>query len=204
MEKIVEIKPADDYFSITWRLSIRCNYDCMYCPTTYHDSTSSHHTLETLKNAWINIHHKTKKSKYKISFTGGEPTSNKNFLPFINWLKQEYSNCTFWLLLTTNGSANLKYYTKLFNFIDNISFSVHSEHIDEKKFFEMMINLHNIIDKDKHLHVNIMNEFWNQSRIQYYKELLESNNIQFSVNEINYASQTRTYPLIKGKLNFDI
>jgi organic radical activating enzyme len=205
-QRIVQVAPTEDYFSITWKLSIRCNYDCMYCPTKWHDTTSPHHSLETLQQAWTSIYEKTKHTElpYKIAFTGGEVTGNKNFLPFVEWLRANYADKIFMLLVTTNGSATFKYYSNLFNSIDNISFSVHSEHIDEQKFFNMIIDLKKSIDSDRFLHVNIMNEFWNQDRIVAYCKLLTEHGVSHNVNEIDYELQTRKVPLFNGKLNLEI
>ena len=152
------------------------------------------------------IYEKTKHTElpYKIAFTGGEVTSNKNFLPFVEWLRVNYADKIFMLLVTTNGSATFKYYSNLFKSIDNISFSVHSEHIDEQKFFNMIIDLKKSIDSDRFLHVNIMNEFWNQDRIVAYCKLLTEHGISHNVNEIDYELQTRKVPLFNGKLNLEI
>ena len=98
--KIVQVEPTEDYFSLTWQLSIRCNYDCMYCPAIWHDNTSRHHSLDTLKQTWISVLSNTNRLAYKISFTGGEPTNSKSFLPFVKWLRTEYSDIEFKILLT--------------------------------------------------------------------------------------------------------
>lgn len=203
---IVSVVPTENTFSVTWQLGIRCNYDCMYCPAKWHDNTSKHHSLDTLKEAWLNIFQKTKHQnlKYKIAFTGGEVTNNKFFLPFIEWLRTNYSNNISKLLVTTNGSATLHYYTKLFKYIDNISISIHSEHIDEQKIFDKIVKLSQTIDVNKWLHVNIMNEYWNHTRIEYYQELLTKHEISHEVNEINYTMKTREHPIFKGNLNFEI
>jgi hypothetical protein len=160
--------------------------------------------LDTLKQTWVSILSKTNRSAYKISFTGGEPTSSKSFLPFLKWLRTEHADVKFKILLTSNGSATYKYYQQLYNYVDNISFSMHSEHIDERKFFDTVTQLHDTIDKSKHLHVNIMNETWNQSRIPEYQKILQKHGISNNINEINYALQTRSIPIFKGKLNLDI
>ena len=141
---------------------------------------------------------------YKIAFTGGELTTNKNFLPFVNWLRTNYNKDIFKLLLTTNGSATYKYYSKLFEVLDNISFSIHSEFFDEKKFFDLVVKLKKAISNDKFIRVEIMNEYWNQERIPKYIELLNANEISYSLNKITYKYQTRTYPIMQGKLNLDI
>lgn len=204
--KIISVKPTEQYFSLNWQLAVRCNYDCMYCSPMWHDDYSRHHDLDTMKQAWRSVFEKTSQQnlKYKIAFTGGELTTNKHFLPFVMWLRKEYDQHIFKLMTTTNGSANLKYYIKMFQALDNIAFSVHSEHIDEKKFFDMIVQLKKSIPEDKFLQVAIMDEFWNQKRIPFYVKLLQTHNISYTVNRIDYSYQTRTIPIFKGKLNLEI
>lgn len=203
MTKIIRIEPAHRVFSITWNLGLRCNYDCMYCPPIFHDSTSAHKSLQELKSTWIAIVDKSqgKNLKYKISFTGGEVTGNRNFIPFLSWLRATYTHNIDKILLTTNGSATLKYYQRLLALVDNISFSVHSEHINEQKFFDIVIALQKQLPPNKHIHVNIMDEWWNQDRIKIYSDLLTKHRISYNVNQIDYSLQTRPYTIMKGKLN---
>ena len=178
----------------------------MYCSPEYHNDTDTAHSLDQLQQAWVSLHSQVsqRKLKYKIGFSGGEPTVNKNFLPFVKWLRSNYANDITKILVTTNGSANLRYYQTLYKYVDNISFSTHSEHMDETKFFDMIVALKNKITPDKFLHVNIMNEFWNQDRIEYYKKILTENSISYTLNEIDYSYKTRNIPIFKGKLNFEI
>ena len=206
MTKIISIKPTEEYFSLNWQIDIRCNYDCMYCSPKWHDNSSRVKSMEELQNVWLNVFDKTKNLNlpYKISFTGGELTANKNFLPFVTWLKNNYSEYLFKVLVTTNGSASTGYYQKMFETVDNISFSLHSEHINEQKFFNKLIQLRKKLLPNNFIHVDIMNEFWNQNRIPHYIQLLESNNISYSVNEIDYKHQTRAIPIMRGDLNLEI
>jgi len=178
----------------------------MYCSPEWHDNSSKHHSLETLQEAWRQIYLKTQylKLPYKVSFTGGELTTNRHFLPFVLWLRENYGDKLFKLLLTTNGSATFKYYNKMFDAIDNISFSVHSEHINEQKFFDMIVKLKQQISASKFIHVDIMNEAWNQDRIPLYIEFLANHGISYSMNEIDYKFQNRVYPIFQGKLNLEV
>lgn len=183
-------------------LGRRCNYDCMYCPATLHDNFSPHHKLEKLKNAWKSIHANAKKSKlpYKICFTGGEVTANKNFLPFIKWLNQKYNIHS--IVMTTNGSAGIKYYEKLCKELTSISFSTHSEFMNEAIFFEKAKILNRLMLRPKKsFHINIMNEYWNADRIELYKKFCDYHKISYSVNTIDYSQKTRNEYKNEGKYN---
>ncbi len=178
----------------------------MYCPTSLHDNHSKHASLEQLKKRWQSIFSKTehKNLPYKISFTGGEVTVNKSFLPLLRWMREKYQDNISKILVTSNGSASLNYYTKLYALVDNLSLSFHSEHADEQRFFDLAIKLHQSLEPGKHLHVNIMNEFWNQDRILMYQQLLNQHSISNMINHINYTIQTRSIPIMKGKSNLEI
>ena len=203
--KIIRVRPTTPMISLTWMIGARCNYDCMYCPTDLHDDTSPHADLQKIQTAWHSFYSKTKHTglPYKISFTGGEVTANKSFLPLIQYLRAGDFNLG-QLLVTTNGSASEKYYLKLAKLVDAISFSTHSEFFNETEFFSKVVAVnHVMIRPKKSVHVNIMDESWNQDRIEIYKNWLTTNNISHSVNVIDYSQQTRSVPILQGKLNLD-
>jgi molybdenum cofactor biosynthesis enzyme MoaA len=178
----------------------------MYCPSELHDMTSRPYDLETMQQVWHNIYEKTqhKNLPYKISFTGGEVTANKKFLPLVKWLRNTYSDIAM-ILLTTNGSASQRYYEDLSEHVESISFSTHSEFINEQKFFNTVLSVNQLmIRPKKSVHVNVMNEHWNQHRIEIYKKWLDQHSISYSVNEIDYNFGTRTHILKQGQLNLEI
>jgi hypothetical protein len=119
-------------------------------------------------------------------------------------MRENYQDNIAKILVTSNGSASLNYYTKLYTLIDNLSLSFHSEHADEQKFFDLAIELHQNLLPGKHLHVNIMDESWNQDRIKLYQKILDQHSISNVVNNIDYSMQTRSIPIIKGKFNLEI
>jgi len=187
-------------------LGSRCNYDCMYCPTELHDATSQPHDLESMQQVWKNIYEKTKHKNlpYKISFTGGEVTANKNFLPLVKWLRNNYDSVAM-IVLTTNGSASQRYYADLCQHVESISFSTHSEFMDEQRFFETVVAINKIMVRPKKsLHVNIMDEYWNQDRIKLYQKFLDQHAVSHSVNSIDYSTATRSYILNQGEQNLAI
>ena len=202
MTPIVLVEPTVPALSLTWMLGSRCNYDCMYCPAEFHDKSSRHPDLQTLKTVWRNFYEKTHDQNlpYKISFTGGEVTANRSFMPLAAWLKNEYAVDQ--LVVTTNGSASVKYYTKLAKIMDVIAFSTHSEFFNEQEFFNKVETVNQLMPRPKKFtHVNIMNEFWNQDRIKIYQTWLDRRGISNSINNIGYHRQTRSAPKKQGVLN---
>ena len=88
--------------------------------------------------------------------------------------------------------------------VNAISFSVHSEFFNEKKFFGTVEACNAVMIRPyKSVHVNIMNEHWNHSRIALYEQWLTDRNISYSVNEISYANQIRSTPVNQGVYNLD-
>ncbi len=130
-------------FQVTWDLGRRCNYDCSYCPSHRHDNFSPHASLETLKEnvdflyKYIDLYMNHRYFKEtSISFTGGEPTVNPNFIPFIKYLKEQYQEKyqTKWragFALTSNGAMSAKMADAVMEHLDHITISYHTE-ADEK------------------------------------------------------------------------
>jgi MoaA/NifB/PqqE/SkfB family radical SAM enzyme len=195
-KKIIRVEPTNPLFSVNWNIGIRCNFDCMYCPEIYHNTTDKDLTLVELQTYWKNIVEKTQHIglKYKLTFTGGEVTINKNFLPFLIWLdknyKEQISECGF----TTNGSASKRYYLDAIDIsiISYISFSTHSEFFNEKKFFDTVIEVNKKSYRlKKSIHVNIMDEFWNEEKSKIYSDFLTKRKINNSINVIYYTYKIR-------------
>lgn len=151
-----------------------------------------------MQRYWTSIIDKTKHLglKYKISFTGGEVTVNKNFLPLVQWLNENYKQQLTAMICTTNGSASVRYYQKLYKYVDNISFSFHSEFANWEKFFKKICELKRTISKEKFIHVNLMDEFWIRDKMPEYANILQQHGISYSVNQIDYKYQTRKIPII--------
>jgi sulfatase maturation enzyme AslB (radical SAM superfamily) len=202
MSKIIKIVPTEDWFSISWIMHLKCNYDCMYCPTQRHQSANDMLSLDELQRRWITTYDKTKhlNKLYKISFSGGEVTINKNFLPFLNWLTTHYGNKIAQMGVTTNGSASTSYYLNLFNHLNYISFSTHTEHINEKRFFDTAAACAEFAraHPNKSFMVNIMEEFWATDQVKKYTDYCVQNNITYSISKIEYKFKTRDIPIFKN------
>lgn len=200
MPDIIKITPIEDVFSITWNLHKRCNNNCMYCGEFLHDNVSPVKSLETLQQYWIQVFEKTKHigKPYKISFTGGEPTINKNFLPFVEWLKLHYSQYLNSVRLTSNGTASANYYVKLFEHLSSLTLSTHTESFNFEKFTQSALTCHQYAQSnpDKFFMVNIMEEYWAVDIIKQLIDFFRQHNIKFSLNKINYHRKgSRTFPI---------
>lgn len=205
LEKIIQVEPVEPSVALSWMIGSRCNYDCVYCPPEFHDMTSTHPDLAKLKTTWNSFYEKTKHLDlpYKLSFTGGEVTANKGFLPLMEYLNSSDFNIK-QLIISTNGSASENYYRRLANLVTDISFSIHSEFFNEAEFFVKVRAINEImIRPTKSVHVNIMDEWWNRDRIPLYQDWLTRYNISYSVNKITQHPGTGTIPILKGVKNIE-
>jgi organic radical activating enzyme len=111
---------------ISWEIGRRCNFDCWYCPPTVHNNYEKQKTLSQFETAYNNLKHWIDGEKTKFSFTGGEPTVYKDYLPFVKRIKQDGHL----VMTTTNGSHNENYYRELAEYSD-ICFSVHLNYVKQ-------------------------------------------------------------------------
>ena len=184
--KIIKVEPIKPVLSLTWMIGSRCNYACSYCPPNLHDDYSPHPDLEQLKLAWHNFYANTQHTAlpYKISFTGGEVTANRSFLPLVQYLRENFDIDQ--IVVTTNGSASTAYYLRLAALVDAISFSTHLEFWDEEKFLDTVIEVNTAMPRPaKSVHVNIMNEPGLQHRLDDIQARLNKNKVSYSINEIH-------------------
>lgn len=214
-KKIIKIEPTNQLFTVNWNIGLRCNFDCMYCPSTFHNATDKDLGLLDLQNHWKKIVEKTKhtKLKFRLAFTGGEVSVNKNFLFFLHWLNDNYKDKIAECGYTTNGSGSKKFYLDSISIdiISFISFSTHSEFFNEQKFFNTVLEVNKkrkelVLKKNlnKRVNVNIMDEYWNQEKIKIYKDFLTKKGIDNNITKIFYEAKTRdTVRLNPNKQNFN-
>jgi hypothetical protein len=172
----------------------------------WHSYKAKDKSLEELQQAWLRIIevNRTNLKKYELSFLGGENTLNKNFLPFLKWLHQNFKDSITNIGFVTNGTAAIKYYKEAINYCNWITFSIHSEFINEDKFFKTVTEVNELSKKTNcSIKVNIMNEPWNQDRIPIYKNYLDAMNIANYVHPIHDFKEGKSAkPIRNQKIDF--
>ena len=123
---------------IDWYIGKRCNFACSYCADFIHDNYSKHVPFEKMKifvdkivaRYGTNIH---------WSLTGGEPTLNPDFMQLLEYLQDK----KYQISVCTNGSRTIEYMYKMYELVDNITYSLHFEHITPKikEFTEKALQL---------------------------------------------------------------
>ena len=203
---IIKIEPYHKSFIVHWLIGNRCNYNCSYCPDMWHNYTSTDKTLTELQLAWKRILevNQTKHEKYELSFLGGENTLNKDFLLFVKWLSYNYHDMLSNMGFITNGTASVTHYNELMKYCNWITFSTHSEFMDEDKFFTKVIEI-NKLSKQYNcaIKVNIMDEPWHKDRINSYKEFLDKIGIDNYIHPIYNFNEGKLPLAVKSKkINF--
>jgi len=202
---IVRVEPYYKSFIIHWLIGNRCNYSCSYCPDMWHDYHGINKSLEELQSAWMKILavNTSKIKEYEIGFLGGENILNKNFLPFLKWLNTEYKDIIKNVGFITNGTASVKYYSEIMQYCNWITFSTHSEFMDEENFFSKLLKVHALAQEHKcMIKVNIMNEPWHTDRIKDYKEFLDSKKIDNYIHPIIDYEGKHPLPIKPKTINF--
>jgi organic radical activating enzyme len=188
-KKISRVDRITTNYKVTWLLEKACNYDCKYCVDHHEKMTKDTRfkTLEELKHYWGLIHSNISMNgrKIDISFSGGEVTLNKDFIPFLEWLNDTFDDIDS-IIVTSNGSASKKYYMELVSHITNLTLSTHVEYFNEKKFFNTIAHLFSNL-KDTVFFIQLMNEdYYPNNRIHLYKKYFEKNNIPYSLMDIDF------------------
>lgn len=171
---------------IYWEIGRRCNYDCSYCWPWIHNNTDPHKPLEDLMRATHLIENKfTKGESVNFIISGGEPTTNKDFLDWLRYLNA----CGHHVSLHSNGSRKPDYYKEVIHYGD-LNLSVHFEFYDRAKFVKVVEAIANEKAEQKnvgvgHLEVKFMMAPHNKEETLSLEEELK--NIPNFVNYCTWA-----------------
>jgi len=146
-------------FTVSWITTRYCNYSCSYCWPHARSSIIDKKPLDLYLNTMDSIKAQARDngfSDFHFSFSGGEPTVNKSFLPLVKHLcddsQPEYQS----IHMTTNLSPDLKWWDRFVKKTDmlqrrSITASFHHEFANEHEFADKCLAL---IEKGVYLTIN--------------------------------------------------
>ena len=109
---------------IDWYIGKRCNFSCSYCADFIHDNYSAHVPFEKMK-IFVDKIVERYGTNITWSLTGGEPTLNPDFIKLLEYLQDK----KYHISVCTNGSRSMEYLIRMYELVDNITYSLHFEHI---------------------------------------------------------------------------
>lgn len=135
-------------FLIDWLLTLKCNYDCSYCPVDFtgHDNSTQHPPFEKcvvmLKQMYqyTDVMMQYKKNQFKdaiLNVYGGEalyhPDIEKILIETTEQFKPYANNWRLKRRITTNATAPEKKWKIICEHIEGITFSYHSQGSEKMK-----------------------------------------------------------------------
>ena len=135
-------------FLIDWLLTLKCNYDCAYCPIgpTGHDNSTQHPPFEQCITMLRQLYQYTdvmmqyKKNEFKdaiLNVYGGEALYHPDIENILIEITREYEKYSDrWRLrtrITTNATATEKKWKTICDHVEGITFSYHSEGPEKMK-----------------------------------------------------------------------
>lgn len=178
------LRKDPNIISVTWFMGKRCNYDCSYCTSYYHDNWSPHIEKNKSFNFIDQLEEYTvsQGKKFKLVISGGEPFVHPDFFKILNHIKEKETLTQ--LSVVTNGSLPLKTYIKSSNYLTNIIISLHLEQPDNT----IDVTVNKIIELNKlnwFLNVNLMALPGKFDKIKNIIEKFKTNKIKFVLRKID-------------------
>lgn len=136
-------------FTVSWITTRYCNYECSYCWPHARSSTPDTKPTELYLNTMDSIKTQARANGFKnfhFSFSGGEPTANKQFLPLVEHYcsdtEPEYQS----IHMTTNLSPHVKWWNRFIKYTStlqrkSITASFHDEFANEQEFGDKCLAL---------------------------------------------------------------
>jgi len=169
-----------------WFITKRCNYDCSYCDDAIHDKISERPSLDKLKYNANNIFEYFSPEKVFFDFTGGEPTLIKEFLEFLEWLREMNIG---YISLVTNGTYKYDKLERLLKLADHITISLHMEYVNDKiinKIIKTCRGQNNV-----KIQITMHAEYF--EKIKNVTAIFKRNNINFTIRPIREKNSKAWY-----------
>lgn len=138
-------------FSVSWILGRFCNYNCSYCWPYARSDKLDHYDFEIYVNTIDEIKRQARQNgftEFHWSFSGGEPTTYKNFIDLIKVLEEDVVSPYQSIHMTTNLSPGSKWWKAWCSAAESlqrksITASYHDEFAKEQEFGDKCLQLIN-------------------------------------------------------------
>jgi len=142
MDQITSIAylPGEDILQVEWDLHSYCNFSCSYCNTRFHDGKSI--GVWNNPNLILDFHTRLSSLTDKpisYQFLGGEPSLTPEFIDICKQLKAVEVPPV--ISVVSNGSANISWWLKIQDYIDNLFISVHIEETNFQHNYNLVASI---------------------------------------------------------------
>lgn len=136
-------------FTVSWITTRYCNYNCSYCWPYARSSVPDSKTTELYLNTMNSIKAQARANDFTdfhFSFSGGEPTVNKHFMPLIEHYCDDNAPAYQSIHMTTNLSPGSKWWNKYLQATKtlqrrSVTASFHDEFAKEQEFGDKCLQL---------------------------------------------------------------
>jgi MoaA/NifB/PqqE/SkfB family radical SAM enzyme len=216
-------------FLIDWLITLKCNYECSYCPIgpTGHDNRRPHPAKEKCLKMldqmyrYVDVMMQYKNTRFKdaiLNIYGGEALYHPNIEEILIGSTKNFEKySTKWTLkrrMTTNASAQLKTWENICEHIEGFTLSYHSQ--SSKKMKDIFKNnLEHLIKIKKEYDIVILmyphKEYWNdcveflkfcqQNKLNFRPRLLDGDLGVYNQEQLNFLKEF--FQNKKGEINFN-
>jgi hypothetical protein len=127
-------QPQD--FVINWNLGNSCNWSCEYCPKWLNDGSIYWQDNELVKKVLLQIKQHLPDRQITIEFTGGEVTTNPNFIELAKFCKEQGVKN----YINTNASRTVAYWERLCPYLFSANCAFHPMQAT-KEHYESVIDM---------------------------------------------------------------
>jgi organic radical activating enzyme len=128
------LDPQD--FVVSWNLGNSCNWSCDYCPPFLNNGSVYWVENDIVKDTLLKIRNHFPDRKIRVEFTGGEVTTNPNFIDLMQFCSEQGFNS----MIITNASRTENYWEKLAPHLQTVIATFHPLNAD-KTHFEKIIDI---------------------------------------------------------------
>jgi hypothetical protein len=194
------VEPLKFYsFQIGWENTLKCNLDCSYCSSEFHNNSIPHPSLEECKETIdfimsytdLYMRHRVEDQRdVGLNIHGGESLFHPDLEQILDYCLEKYqpykNHWNLSIQTITNAVVKEKIWKRIIDKIDYWTVSYHPESTIEQQDL-VRKNILALRDKNKNFHVAILMHTKHWDNCISMIEWCEENNIKFLPRQIDHA-----------------